>query len=81
MGIIDTKNYTIRCESCGILGHTKVHDKGNRYDGPDWQSRGAFVGFESLWQRDDSGGEPILISATCNECGGKASVIETHYSQ
>jgi hypothetical protein len=63
------------------LGHAKVHDKGNRFSGSDWQSRGNFEGFESVWKLDDSGGEPTLISATCKQCGGKASVVETRYTQ
>ncbi len=81
MGIIDTNNYTIRCDSCGVLGHAKVHDKGNRFSGSDWQSHGNFKGFESVWKHDDSGCEPTLISAICKACGGNTVVVETRYTQ
>lgn len=81
MGIIDTNNYTIKCDSCGALGHAKVHDKGNRFSGSDWQARGNFEGFESVWQQDDSGAEPKFISATCKKCGGTASIVKAHYTQ
>lgn len=81
MGIIDTNNYTIRCDTCGALGHATVHDKGNRFSGSDWQSRGNFEGFDSVWLQDESGSEPALVSATCKTCGGKASVVESRYTQ
>lgn len=81
MGILDTNNYTVKCATCGAIGHAKVHDKGNRFSGSHWQSRGHFEGFESVWHQDKPSNEPTLISATCNACGGEASIVKSSCTQ
>jgi hypothetical protein len=70
--------YIIRCDSCGALGHAEIYDEGDRVNGTFWPAAGVFDGFDSVWHQDGPGAEPVLVSATCKKCGGKASLVEEH---
>jgi|GEM_PF-4028545 len=70
--------YIIRCDSCGALGHAEIFDEGDRVNGTFWPAEGVFDGFDSVWHQDGPGAEPVLVSATCKKCGGKASLVEEH---
>ena len=81
MGIIDTNNYTLKCESCGTIGTAKVHDRGDSYSGSFWQSRGDFDDFNSVWKQEKPGSEPEFISATCKKCSKPATLQSKKYTQ
>ncbi len=73
MGIVDKKNYTLKCSSCETNESGLVVDKGSTWSGASWSNRCNFRFFNVQWKNSDTG-EPAILNATCIACGSIADV-------
>lgn len=77
MGVIDKCTYTMTCPKCGVVESASVLDKGDRYSGSWWGPAPKFKHFKTEWT-DGLGGEPELVSATCQQCNVAPAVDSYH---
>lgn len=73
MGVQDKLWVKLTCQSCGNSETSSASDYGSGWSGSKW---GGINQFEKFTVVCHGGGaeEPEVVSATCKECGGAASI-------
>ena len=77
MGISDKKWFRFSCPSCQAQEVDCVTDSGSQWGPPHWSTIGPLKKFAHV-EASGPRAEPDVESATCNACGGRATV-ETRY--